>query len=54
MDAMQELPHTDAAPNVHTNAKDKLRPLLLTSPFAEVLNPGLFATLSTIPPLSHM
>jgi hypothetical protein len=51
---MQELTHTDAAPNVHTNAKDKLRPLLLTPPFSEGLNPGLFATLSAIQPLSHM
>jgi hypothetical protein len=51
---MQELPHADAAPNVHMNAKDKLRPLLLTPPFAEGLNPGPFATLSTIQPLSHM
>ncbi len=51
---MQELPHADAAPNVHTNAKDKLGPLLLTLPFAEGLNPGPFATLSTIQPLSHM
>jgi hypothetical protein len=47
-------PHADAAQNVHTNAKDKLRPLLLTPPFAEGLNPGLFATLSTIQPLRHM
>ncbi len=54
LDATQELPHADAAPNVHTNAKDKLRLLLLTPPFAEDSNPGLFATLRTIQPLSHM
>ncbi len=54
IDALQELPHADAAPNVHTNVKDKLRPLLLTPPFAKGLNPGPFATLSTIQPLSHM
>jgi hypothetical protein len=51
---MQELSHADTAPNVHTNAKDKRRPLLLTPPFAEGSNPGPFATLSTIQPLSHM
>jgi hypothetical protein len=51
---MQELPHTDTAPNAHTNAKDKLRPLLLTPPFAEGSDSGQFATLSTIQPLSHM
>jgi hypothetical protein len=51
---MQEVPHTDAAPNVHTNAKDKLRPLLLIPPFAEGSNPGPFASLSTIQPLSYM
>jgi hypothetical protein len=51
---MQELPHAGAAPNVHMNAKDKLRPLLLTLLFAEGSNPGLFATLSTIQSLSHM
>ncbi len=51
---MQELPHADVAPNVHANAKDKLRPLLLTLPFAEGLIPGPFASLSTIKPFSHM
>jgi hypothetical protein len=51
---MQEPPHTDAVPNVHTNAKYKLRRLLLTLPFAEGSNHGPFATLSTIQPLSHM
>jgi hypothetical protein len=51
---MQELPHADTAPNVHMNAKDKLRPLLLTPPFAEGSNSGPFATLSTIQPLSHL
>ncbi len=40
--------------HVHTSAKDKLRPLLLTPPFAEGSNPGPFATLSTTQPLSHM
>jgi hypothetical protein len=49
---MQELPPADAASNVHTSLK--LRPLLLTLPFAEGLNPRPFATLSTIQPLSHM
>jgi hypothetical protein len=51
---MQELSHADDAPNVHMNAKDKLRSLLLALPFAEGSNPGPFATLSTIQPLSHM
>ncbi len=36
------------------SAKDKLRPLLLTPPFAEGSNPVPFATLSTTQPLSHM
>jgi hypothetical protein len=54
IDATQELPHTDAAPNVCTNGKDEFRPLLLTPPFAEGSNPGPFVTLSTIQPLSHM
>ncbi len=40
--------------HVHMSAKDKLRPLLLTPPFAEGSNPGPFATLSTTQPLSHM
>ncbi len=40
--------------HVHTSVKDKLRPLLLTPPFAEGLNPGPFATLSTTQTLSHM
>jgi hypothetical protein len=40
--------------HVHTSAKDNLRPLLLTPPFAEGSNPGPFATLSTTQPLSHM
>ncbi len=51
---MQELPHADVAPNVHTNSKDKLQPLLLTPPFADGSNPRPFATLSTIQPLNHM
>jgi hypothetical protein len=54
IDAMQQLPHAVAAPNVQSSAKDKLRPLLLTPPFAEGLNPGPFATLGTIQTLSHM
>ncbi len=40
--------------HMHTSAKDKLRPLLLTPPFVEGSNPGPFATLSTTQPLSHM
>jgi hypothetical protein len=38
----------------YRNAKNKLKPLLLTPPCAEGLNSGLFATLITIQPLSHM
>ncbi len=34
--------------DVHTNAKDKLRSMLLILPFVEGLNPGPFATLSAI------
>jgi hypothetical protein len=36
---MQELPHADAAPNVHTNAKDKLRLFATNSAFCRGFEP---------------
>ncbi len=51
--ATQELPHTDVPPTFAQMQKTSLGPLLLTPPFAEVLNPGPFATFRTTQPLSH-
>ncbi len=53
IDATQELPHTDVAPTYAGMQKTSLGPLLLTPPFAEVSNPGPFATFRTTQPLGH-